>query len=447
MRADERLQIDTHWERLERGAPEERATFAALGIHVGDRWLTEAEDLFVGRTRREVHLSAYRLAEWFTWNWWRLRWEPFRQSESWNLAHKMATIGGGYVWPNVTIVTDGERVILDPIPSEPRPSEPLRYLSSIPLLVSADSFEAGVETFVRRVIEQLRSSSVDRTNLNDLWESLSAERTDAKLFRFRKLEALLGWDPGEASDALIERLQEEAADLGADAIEELAANGIGEQVPIDRAGLVAIAAIDGIDANPRDAASLGTRRQELPHEAPAWLRGARAAQMLREQENLGDNPLSDDRLCELSGVARGATAPHAARAPLSFELDDSAVRGTVVLRSRHNNARRFDLARILGDRNLEQTAERLRPVTRSRTYRQKAQRAFAAEFLCPIEPLIVFLDNDLSEEAYEEAGSYFHVSEQTVKLQLLNNHVLRHEDVAGELLYTSDNLDRRIIAA
>ena len=36
--------------------------------------MTEAEDAFVKRVRKEVYLSAYRLAEWLAWNWWRLRW-------------------------------------------------------------------------------------------------------------------------------------------------------------------------------------------------------------------------------------------------------------------------------------------------------------------------------------------------------------------------------------
>ncbi len=442
MRAEERLQIDAHWERLERGTPEERATFAALGIHVGDRWLTEAEDLLVERTRREVHLSAYALAEWLTWNWWRLRWEPFRQSESWNLAHKMATIGGGYIWPNITIVTDGERVILDPVPTEARPSEPLRYLSSVAAVVSADNFEGGVDTFVRRVIEQLRSSAVERTNLNDLWDSLSAERADPAMARFRKLEALLGWDPGEADDALIERLQAEGAELGVEAVDELAANGRGEQAPIDREALVEIAQQNGIAARPRDAASLGAKRRELPHDAPAWLRGAAAARLLREQERLTGDFITDDRLCDLAGVAHGAAARRAGYAPLSFELDSDAEHGAVVLRSPNPMARRFDLARILGDRNVERHAGRLRPVTRSRTSRQKAQRAFAAEFLCPVDSLVAYLDNDFSEEAYDEAGDHFGVSGQTVRLQLLNNHIIRHEDLAGSLLYNSDNLDR-----
>jgi hypothetical protein len=92
------LKIEADWETLERGSREERACFAALGIQYGDVWLTRADDSFVNRLRDKVHLSAYRLAEWLAWNWWRLRWEPKSSRNQWALAHRMTTIGGGYVW-------------------------------------------------------------------------------------------------------------------------------------------------------------------------------------------------------------------------------------------------------------------------------------------------------------------------------------------------------------
>ncbi|MGI5864519.1 MAG: hypothetical protein ACOX6T_21055 [Myxococcales bacterium] len=91
------LAIDAQWERLNSGSPEERATFAAIGIFVDGLSLTEAEDYFVKRVRRSVHLSAYRLAEWLAWNWWWLRWEPRGAKRSdWAFAHRLSTIGGGY---------------------------------------------------------------------------------------------------------------------------------------------------------------------------------------------------------------------------------------------------------------------------------------------------------------------------------------------------------------
>ena len=114
------LWIDATWERLDAGCPEERACFAAIGIWCYDRWLTEAEDAFVKIVRQKVHLSGYLLSEWLAWNWWRLRWEPRRKSTDWSMAHHMTTIGGGYVWPNITITSDGERVVIQAEPTRSR---------------------------------------------------------------------------------------------------------------------------------------------------------------------------------------------------------------------------------------------------------------------------------------------------------------------------------------
>ena len=69
--------------------------------------------------------------------------------------------------------------------------------------------------------------------------------------------------------------------------------------------------------------------------------------------------------------------------------------------------------------------ERLRPATNAATYRQKMQRAFAAELLCPIESLLGSLD-DLSYEAQQQAAERFKVSPLAVESQLTNNGYLHH---------------------
>ena len=97
------LSITADWERLNEGSPEERACFAALGILCNNQWLTEGRDGFVNRIRTGPLVSAYHMAEWLAWNWWRLRWEPQSNAPDWVFAHRMATIGEGYVWPNITM--------------------------------------------------------------------------------------------------------------------------------------------------------------------------------------------------------------------------------------------------------------------------------------------------------------------------------------------------------
>ena len=183
--------IETDWEVLQQGAPEVRACFAAIGIGQHDIWLTEAEDKFVNRVRHKVHLSAYRLAEWLAWNWWRLRWEPRKRAAEWALAHRMTTIGGGFVWPTVAMFSDGERVALLARPTMSRPTEPFRSVSDAVMVVPAPSFEDTIDRFIAQVLGQLREEAIADTNLERVWQDVRAERADPQLAFRRRLEALL----------------------------------------------------------------------------------------------------------------------------------------------------------------------------------------------------------------------------------------------------------------
>jgi hypothetical protein len=402
------LEIKAEWEKLEFGPPEERATFAAIGIRYNGIWLTEAEDTFVKRVRQQVHLSAYRLAEWFAWNWWRLRWEPRRKSTDWALAHRMSTVGGGYIWPNITIVSDGERIVFDSQGTKSRPEEPLRYISRYAANVSAAEFEAAIDMFIEQVRGQLREERVLNTNLEAIWSELQDERKSPKIAERRKFEALLGSDPDGIDDSVIERLIADSRELGQSGMEELAADRNAEGNPATSDEVKQLANSTGFDSNPRDAVRLEDRSDKsLPQHEAAWKRGVAAARALRDQERLGAEPISNIRLCQLLGVASVATQANARRGALSFELDESPTKGRVVLRSRYETGRRFNLARLLGERVAVTTRGRLIPATRAYTYRQKLQRSFAGEFLCPFEALADILLGDFSAEAIEDAAVHF----------------------------------------
>ena len=98
-------------------------------------------------------------------------------------------------------------------------------------------------------------------------------------------------------------------------------------------------------------------------------------------------------------------------------------RSQMALRSKWVTGRRFDLARLLAERLLGPgETDPMRAVTKSYTYRQKAQRAFAAEFLAPIDAVDAFLAEDYSEDGQNEAAEHFQVSPYTIRSLLVNNH-------------------------
>ena len=79
------------------------------------------------------------------------------------------------------------------------------------------------------------------------------------------------------------------------------------------------------------------------------------------------------------------------------------------------------------------TGERLLPATDARNYRQKAQRAFAAELLSPIAALDDFLGGDYSYDNQCEVADRFNVGERAIRTQLVNRRRIARED-AQELV-------------
>lgn len=424
------LRFDAEWEILQSGSPEERACFAQIGIQHGDRWLTEVDDRLVKRTRTAPALSGYLLAQWLAFNWWRLRWETRKTGVDWACAHRMSAIGGGYVWPNITITSDGQRIALNAKPTEQNPREPQRYIADLAVMVRAGEFESAVDDFLAQVLDQLRSEGLPDTNLKQIWDAVSEERGSPEATLWRRLEASLGFDPDQGDQAEIERLVTDAKALGQDGVAELAASGGGARLSCnalnDAAGRL------GASCDPSGAVRLGVDvMRSLPrigHE-PAWRRAAAAAKALRAQEKLGQGPVNDGKLAELAGVSEKVWTSSDEKFPISFMLDVSAGDGRVVLRTPRQTGRRFDLARLLGDRIAGGVNEELRPATEAATYRQKLQKVFATEFLCPFDAVDAMAAGDYSSDRSEEIAEHFDVSPLTVRAALANHRRIPRDDV------------------
>lgn len=417
-----RWSIKPEWALLETGSAEERAGFAALGISAYGICLTAGHDRLVQSIRETPYLSAYHFAEWLAWNWWRLRWEPHKNSPDWELSHAMASIGSGYVWPNVHIVSDGENVTLVSKPTPERARTPYRYINDGTSVLPATEFESEVDLFIEAVLQRLRDFQVGDSNLHEVWRAVLEERKDPVLSQQRKLEALLGEDPGEMDGILLQRFLRHADVTGRAALEEIAANRIpGQDVP-DVEHLIARAKDQGIDTNSQDRITL---RAELPKDVDvAWKLGAGAAQLLREQERLeAGSPIANDKLSSMYGAPHETfdTASRASQINLSFALARSDTHGQVLLRSRWTAGRRFELARLLGDYLICNTNDPMRTATSSGTYRQKMQRAFAAEFLSPFAAVDAMLEGDYSMESQQDVAHHFQVSELTIRTLLVNH--------------------------
>jgi Zn-dependent peptidase ImmA (M78 family) len=430
------LKIEHNWLGRDVGGDLGRAFYADIGISVGDEYLTRLEDSGASTVRNYLRASAYQLAVWFAANWWRLRWEPeiqdWRKNPDWRMSHSMASVGGGFVWPNIQFMSVGDSMEIASLPSKRATAiEPVRYLNRINEHISATEFEQKVDAFLEAVLSRLQSLSIHEETLAGVWTKVLAERRDAELSRRRKLEAICGYDPDEAPDELLRMLVENGATLGFAALEEVAAAGrhlsaevLQEILNLTKSGASSTqggfrGVLPTINATPADA------EDELP-----WQIGEKLARLARSQWCFDDKPITDSDLADLLQVPAkvfedGEKCPISIPVALRTEEADTF---DIYFDSPRNANRRFAIARLLGD-HLRMN-DRLLPATKAKTARQKIQRTFAQEFLCPIDALLAKIQTDQPDDLdLDEAAAYFKVSPLLVRATLVNKGYLDRESL------------------
>lgn len=425
--------IDVDWRFGEEADPILGQTAADLGIKVGEDCLTQNVDAWTGKIRDHAFVSVYPLAMWLASSWWRIHHEvlPARSRmtppQDWHLSHEMAAANCGYVWPLMVFTSD--RTFMN-IWTEPFPAgglgHSIRYLNSLPAIagVRMDEFSESCGAFIDKVVDKLEAEGMGGSELAQLWSLILADMDDKAERRNRRIEAQFGFDPEECPDALLEDLIIIEDDLGVDMLAELAAVGHWQDGNCAES-IRELFNAPGIEARP-----------ELPRlpdrgtAAEPWRQAKEDARFLRKSIDAGGGAVGDAKLAELLGMRRNSIGDGAHSNRLSAtivgRIDDRHVK--VTARKRHPVARRFEMARIVGgyaDVMVRDGSSWL-AATDAATASQKYQRAFAAEFLCPIESLMEMLDGDMSESAIEDAASEFAVSERTVEAQLVNERLIPH---------------------
>lgn len=429
------LSFDFEWLAADATNSSTRAGLAALSVWVNGKPASELEDVFAKTVRHTARVSAYDLALWLAANWWRLRWEPQRESLSWKMSHQIGAIGGGFAWPSLSFVSDGDFVSIIGRPSSDWAGAPVRYLHSIEETISVGEFEQGIDRYIEAVLERLSSFDSTGNFLPDLWSEVCAERCDPEQSVARKLEALLGYDPDEAPTSVIDGLQGIAKSLGRGAVEEVASasqNDAMDEVRdlLDQQTKATPAVVPERNRLRQEIAKIG--RVQLP-----WQQGMRVAELVRNAWGIkAGEPLADKALCDLLDIPGKILSDHVSPQPVHMAAgfrDQSAKEGLkLILTKRSVTGRRFELARLVGDDLATRTGETLLPATNAKTARQKFQRAFAQELLCPFDALDEYFRRSVpDDDALELAADYFHVSPLLVKTALVNRGRLPRYELAA----------------
>ena len=410
---------------------------ALLGLSIDEVNLMANQDIWSKTVRESVLLPAYPLAMWLASSWWRLNWEPLpptrvRPDVHWRMAHEPGAANQGFVWPQIIFASDGEVMQVWATPTNDT-NQSVRYLNGLaaPVSVTLANFARGCQDFIAATLNRLEAVDCKDTPLWNLWQIIKDEGADPEAVKYRRIEAEMGFDPDECPKQLMNEALQLDQEIGAATLSELAPvyGKLSAQEPIS--SIKTIAESPGLVGRPNAPPypSITAVRGGVP-----WQHAVAAAREVRHTLGNPQGMISDAILCDLLGLRESDVHQFAPikRTHAAIAVPEDTDQFKFIPRKAHPVAKRFELARLFGDYLItNQTNGQWLASTDLRTWRQKYQRAFAAEFLCPIEQLQDFLKGDYSEPVIEEAAEYFQVSYITVDFLLVNNNLIQHSSDTG----------------
>lgn len=413
-----------------------RSDVARIRITANGELLTRLIDVEEKEERDYVRASAVSLAFWLADNWWRLRYESLPDNSipsiNWRMRHELTSASGGTLWPPLMIHSTGERVLLAPVMGPRLDVGSVRYVIPDIQSISGASFEAGIDAFFERVVETC-ANALDGEALNELVKELRDERDHPDQASWRRVEARLGYDPGEAPKTVMRALGQLEDRLGQNAVEEAAAaTRGGNAAELLKDGLQAarnsLLTIDLAVANDIDIRQPG---QAVP--AP-WRLGQESAEQVRDMLGIGLEPIPNRVFGALLGVSvENMKVPGTARnLPYSTALPIRGDTAKVALKAADPRDRRFELSCALADRIWTRGGFGI--ISKAKTDRQKFQRAFAQHLLVPWEDLRarIALDERL-EPQLELAAKRYHVHPNVIRRALILERLWPEQTVEERL--------------
>lgn len=365
---------------------EERATLAEFRL-----WLNDQNVCFhlCGTTSTDyIVIPLCSLANGLAHDWWTIF--GGRDADI-----SLTRYRNGYVFPDIRLAFDGaafemsahQRIYRNP---------DLRFWAGQAEVLARAQAEDHLSSLIADVLDRLESRGVPNTGLASRWARVQASRDDPEEAEFCEAAGALGLDPYSIDGERAHAIEEASHRFSGEPLTEFLA---GARLT-DQRKLVDW--IDGVERRPLEAshvAGLRAAAEEARKLAPAkdneksWALGYRRARALRRALGLPDGR----RFGSFEVLARHLGASE------SFELAPSVdgirllrndQRGEVCLHMRGHGrdveavaGHLFTFARGVGDVACFPTPQRSPVNDLHSAYRQAAGRAFAAEFLAPLNEL------------------------------------------------------------
>lgn len=423
-----KLHITHEWNSYDDARAEVGETTARVGIFLDSYCLTRNEDVWSKTIRDQMHVSLYPLAMWFASCWWRLHYEVLPDStrvvpsHDWRMSHEMAAANMGFVWPKIMFSADSDRIQIWAQSSQSNKEESTRFLNGLSHAQSIpkEQFTHEISSLIGSVLARLHEVGCKDSDLAALWGFIAEDLKNPLELRKRRLEAELGFDPENCPEDLISEAIGLEEKIGFSSFSELT-GAYAENAENRLFAMQELVQADGLEGKPNDVLDFSI---EDTGQAP-WEAAVSAARELRLKLGDADGALESSTLRGLLGLSEVGLKDWTpiGRPKASVAGPDRNKAMKIVPRKTHPIAQRFELARFVGDYVRATKKDRHSWLVSAdlSTSRQKFQRAFAAELLCPINSLATYLDGDFSETALEDAANHFIVSEKTVDSLLVNN--------------------------
>lgn len=398
---------------------------AKVQIHLSDKCLTRHHSTIDNSDSDAAVLAPFPMAMWFASNWWRLCWEPTPNktpTTDWRMSHMLSAAGYGYTWPTICFQTDGELIRITSLPNEIKWGETASYTTRYSGLITQNLFENTIHSFINECI-----SKVNVKELKDLWVEVCEERENPQISFYRKIEAILGFDPGEGPEDEILSLLDRAEEYGTDALQEISSqlvSSIAVQEAINnlKGGQI------GAKVSIADTAPLVDFAKKNRMKLFPWDLGFALAREARKLWGIS-GPLLNETLYEIMGIPSNSfdVAPNIAPdIGLGWKSPDNTIQ--FCMNRSNRPAQRFMASRLICENLAAPSTDLLLPSTNQKTARQKVQRAFAAELLCPIQKILEYCDGDYSDDILDEVANIFDVSSLVVRSQLSNRNIIMRDE-------------------
>ena len=367
----------------------------ALRVLVGRVNVCEFREAWDGRTGESLPVSVYPLAEGIAMGWWRLfggRDAPFSAA-----AHR-----GGYAMPDIRLGFDGVEFDVQ-CQSCRYENPPVCFPNDAEERLERKDAERALGAFLADVVDRLKDRGVRDSGLQQQWRLVQASCEDPEEAAFCEAAGALGLDAYDMSDADAAFIEDSGALFDGEALAEFL-SGL-RRVP-GRNG--AVESIRRAESRPRYKSRLPgieTLRAAAPGNSAAqkgkpWEAGYRWAREARRTLDAGQS----ERFRTVTVLARRLDAPGFETARLAPGV--SALAETVGSETRvHLRPFRnrpgglFAFARAIGDAVANPPTRRSVVNSLRHASRQACGRAFAAEFLAPIDEILCMRNDGLDTDA------------------------------------------------